>query len=170
VKAVFPLVLFLCAATAGAQDVVPAVHEPAGARLVEMPRRAWHWAGRHKEEIILDSAVFGSRIVDATSTRYALDHGATEGNPILGPHPSNAALFGFSLGIASLVAFCNHHMLGWDTDAGKNWAEFDTMVFSAFGGIQAGLNYSGGPQCTTNPAIVPGPRCQPATPALRPRP
>ncbi len=64
----------------------------------------------------LTGITFAANVADAVTTQQALARGCEEGNPFLGPNPSGALLWGYSLGVAGAASGGAYALKRWMPD------------------------------------------------------
>ena len=100
--------LLLCVLSASAQ-MKPSV-----------PARVSNFIRTHKRLLVADSILILAWSADAASSVHAQKSGCcVESNPIVGPHPSEAATWGFAMGMAGLMV-TGEHLIWW---AGNKYDE-----------------------------------------------
>jgi hypothetical protein len=82
--------------------------------------------------ILLSGLFVGTVVADAESTKFALDHGGRELNPIFGAHPSRARMYGTTMPIAAWVIY-------WAYGAKKHAPRYKAWMFPPlFGAVVHG--------------------------------
>ncbi len=87
-----------------------------GADLPDAPSATASRRVADKDFWMLTGVTFAANIADAVTTQQSLARGCQEGNPVLGPNPSGAVLWSYSLGIAGAAAGGTYVLKRWMPD------------------------------------------------------
>lgn len=165
------LLICVLASSAGAQQPLRAVHtKPNLFHVLAEPVR---YARAHPEEAALDTAIIAGRGFDAGTANWGLAHGKTEGDPLLGSHPSPRTVWAASMSFAAVACTFNF-LIGREIDRGE-WptgrgamegvsaASVTMSIFASIGNMQP-------PSAAIAPRLPPIGRVPPAPAPLHVQP